>query len=99
MEVNKQKILLPIEIINKILFYAGELNNDILIRQYFIISKKEYYKLNLFSDFLWNLKSLMVVKRLYPLYTNPLSIMKHKDVYKWAKYHYEKKLRENINAI
>jgi hypothetical protein len=89
-----KKLKLPIEIINKILIYLGELNNDILILQYCINSQKEYYKLNKGSDFLWNIKSLMLTKRLYPLYSNPLSIMKHKEVYKYAKSHYEELLRK-----
>lgn len=97
---NKQKVKLPIEIINKILFYVGELNNEILIRQYCIISKNEYYKINLFSDYLWNLKCLLVVKRLYPLYNsvydNSPSIMKHIELYRWAKAHYEITLRKTI---
>ena len=92
---NKSNTKLPIEIINNILIYVGELNNEILIKQYCIISKKIYYKLNMFSDFLWNIKSLLVTRRLYPLYDNPLSIMKHKCLYRWAKNHYEKLLKNN----
>ena len=36
----------------------------------------------------------MLTKHLYPLYSNPLSIMKHKEVYKYAKSHYEELLRK-----
>ena len=92
---NTNNLKLPIEIINYILIYIGELNNDILIKQYCMVSKKIYYKINIFSDFLWNLKSLLVARRLYPLYDNPLSIMKHSELYRWAKNHYEKLLKDD----
>jgi hypothetical protein len=94
---NKTKIKFPTDIINKILVYVGELNNDILIPQYCVTSNRVQYKINMFSDSLWNIQGLLVTKRLYPLYTHPLSIMKHKEVYKYAKSHYEKLLRNGIN--
>ena len=38
-------IMIPIEIINKILLYVGELNNNMIITQYHLVSNKEYYKI------------------------------------------------------
>ena len=49
--------MLSIEIINKILVYISELNNDIIITQYNPITNKEYYKINYNSGFLWKIKS------------------------------------------
>ena len=38
--------MFPIEIINKILIYVSELNNDMIITQYDPKTNKEYYKIN-----------------------------------------------------
>ena len=92
---NMIKFKFPTEIINKILTYIGELNNNVLITQYSPISNKEFYKINKHSDLLYNINALILTKRLYPLYDNPGSIMIHKEMYKYACCHYKKILKNN----
>ena len=60
-QINNQtiRILIPLEIINKILTFIGELKNDISILQYNIITNKIYFKLNYYSESLWKIKSVM----------------------------------------
>ena len=54
---------LPIDLINKILQYAGELNNDTVIIQYETTSHKEYYKINFNSKFIKKLKNIIVIRK------------------------------------
>ena len=58
---------LSIEIINKILMYVGELNQNIMITQYSLIKNTEYYKINFYSDFLWKIKANLLMKQYYPI--------------------------------
>ena len=46
--------MFPIEIVNKILIYVSELNNDIIITKYNIITNKEYYKINFVINIIEN---------------------------------------------
>lgn len=85
--------MLPIEIINKILIYIGELNNNIVITQYDFLTKKEYYKINFYTDRLWKIKSSIVMKKIYPIYSCDFSNKFNIDLYKNGISHYEKKLR------
>lgn len=84
--------MLPIEIINKILVYCSELNNDMIITQYYIISNKEYYKINFNSESLWKIKGLLRMKQLYPLYDNTFSNNNIK-FYKSGVEHYKTQLK------
>ena len=61
-------IMIPIEIINKILLYVGELNNNMIITQYHLVSNKEYYKINFYSDLIWKIKATIRMKKIYPIY-------------------------------
>ena len=90
---------LPIEIINKILIYVGELNNDLIILQYNpYIKNQEFYKINMFSDLLWNIKTTMIMHRIYPIYynINENNTIISKDLYVYGKKYYENLLRKSI---
>ena len=89
-------IFIPIDIVNIILVYISELNNNIIITQYNPITNKEYYKINFYSDLLWNIKSIVKMKQLYPFYIIKFFSLYDKDLYRYVKTHYEKQLRENI---
>jgi len=59
--------MIPIEIVNKILDYVSELNNNIIITKYHPITNKEYYNINFNSDLLWKIKTTLIMKRIYPI--------------------------------
>ena len=88
--------MFPIEIINKILVYISELNNDLIITQYGIYSKKEYYKINFNSDKLWKIKSTIYMKKIYPIYHNHnggFTNNQYIELYKFGIPHYEEILK------
>jgi hypothetical protein len=89
--------MIPTEIINIILVYIGELNNNMIITQYNPITNKEYYKINFYSDLLWKIKSTLVIKRIYPIYIDGICYMDNSyiELYKFAIPHYENELRQN----
>jgi len=88
---------LPIEIINKILVYVGELNKELYITQYDTVTSKPYYKINHYADVLWGIKATLITKQIYPYYDYcinwQLPFTKMRELYYYAKPHYEKKLR------
>jgi len=91
--------MLPMEIVNKILEYVSELNNNIIITQYHPLTNKEYYRINFNSDLLWRIKSTLVMRRLYPVYTGYYANFNNKDtirLYQFGIPHYEKELRRNM---
>jgi len=88
--------MIPIEIINKILVYVSELNNNIIIIQYHPITNKEYYKINFYADSLWKIKSSILMKKNYPILSRDFSNKGNIELYKFGIPHYEKKLRQNI---
>ena len=61
------KLTLPIEIINKILVYKGEINNELVITQYHPNTCDLYFTINFFSSALLKLNSVIIMKLLYPL--------------------------------
>jgi len=73
---------LPIDCINKILIYLGEINKDPYILQY--NEYKTYYKINKYSNYFFNIQSTLIMKRLYPL-TNYETILNNKVLYKLGK--------------
>ena len=85
---------IPIEIINKILVYVGQLNNNMIITQYKLNTNKEYYKINFNTDLLWNIKATLVMKQIYPIYSGNFSD-KDVELYKFAISHYKKQLQLN----
>ena len=90
---------IPIEIINKILMYVGELNNDLIILQYNpYIKNQEFYKINMFSELLWNIQSTLVMQRFYPMIfdVNSISLNLENSFYSFGKTHYEELLRKGI---
>ena len=89
--------MLSIEIINKILVYISELNNDIIITQYNPITNKEYYKINYNSGFLWKIKSTIIMRRIYPILNGDFFNKGNIELYKCGILHYEKLLRKNEN--
>jgi len=80
---------LPIEIINKILMYVGELNNDTIITQYSLIKNTEYYTINFHSDFLWRIKANLLMKMYYPIRYDFFSNKGNIDLYKYGIRHYQ----------
>jgi len=86
---------LPIEIINKILDYKSDLTDELITIRYITETQQEYYKINKSSDFLWKLKSLMIMKRLYPLTTN-VSDYNNRQLYTYGLTHYESNIKNNI---
>jgi len=89
-------IKLPNEIINIILNYKSEIDNDMIILQYNLITNKEYYKINFNSNLLWNIKSTITMKRIYPIYFNLDNITDHKILYIEGKKYYERLLKNKI---
>lgn len=94
---------MPIEIINKIMYYIGELNNDVIITQYNIITKVEFYKINFYSHLLWEVSTVIFLKQLYPFRSScscPTE-KKNQELYKSAKPHYANILRQisNLNKM
>lgn len=85
--------MIPIEIVNKILVYIGELNNDIIITQYDSITNKEYYKINFNTDLIWRIKSNLVMKQRYPIYSSNFVKKENIKLYKYGIPHYEKLLK------
>jgi hypothetical protein len=85
--------MLPIEIVNIILGYVSDLNNDLIITQYHLQTNKEYYKINFHSDLLWNIKSTLLMKHYYRLsdFSNNKGNV---ELDKFGKIHYENQLRE-----
>jgi len=87
-------VMIPIEIVNKILVYLGELNKNIIITQYDTITNKEYYKIDFNSDLLWKIKTTLIMKRIYPIYSGNFN-NGNIELYKFGMLHYEKQLRKN----
>ena len=87
--------MIPIEIVNKILMFVSELNNNTVITQYNPFTNKEYYKINFYSDSLWKIKALLKMKRMYPIHSDFFSNKGNIELYKSGIAHYENKLRLN----
>ena len=83
--------MVPMEIVNAILVYVGELNNDIIITQYNMITNKECYKINFYSDLLWKIKAIYIMKRVYPIYSSNFN-KGAIELYKSGVLHYEQQL-------
>ena len=88
--------MIPIEIVNKILLYVGEINNSIIVIHYDLITNKEYYKINFNSDALWKIKSTILTKKIYPIYSYNFSKKSNIELYKFFIPYYEKQLRLNM---
>jgi hypothetical protein len=86
--------MFPIEIINKILVYVGELNNSMIITQYHLISNKENYKINFNSALLWKIKATLRMKQLYPIYNNGFTNKSYIKLYQSGIPHYQKELQD-----
>jgi hypothetical protein len=93
MDIQKK---IPIEIVNIILTYVGDINKLVVYIYYDPFTCHENYKINFASDFLWNLKSLMLMKRLYPIYVEPRDF-NNIQLYDYGLKHYENLLRNNIS--
>ena len=85
--------MLPIEIVNKILVYVSELNNDVVMTQYKTSTNKKYYKINFNSDYLWKIKSTLIMKRFYPVRDADFHNNGYIQLYKFGIEHYEQQLR------
>ena len=89
--------MFPIEIVNKILVYIGELNHDMVITQYHPKTSKEYSVVNFCADSLWRIKSVVVMKHIYPIYLCDLYLQSKSfiELCRFGVPHYEKELRQN----
>ncbi len=94
-------VTIPIEIVNIILDYLGDLNNAIVITQYHLITNKEYYKINFKSEILWKLKATLIMKHQYPacFIHNDGFTKEYIALYKFGIPHYVKQLKENEHYI
>jgi hypothetical protein len=94
-------VIIPIEIVNIILDYVGDLNNAIVITQYHLITNKEYYKINFNSEMLWKLKATLIMKRQYPscFNDNTCFTKEYIALYKFGVPHYVKQLKVNEHYI
>lgn len=75
-----------LELIRKILDYVND-PNDIMLLQ-----DNLRYKINFDSDLIWKIKTNLIMKQKYPVYSN---IMHHKSLYKHGSLHYENYLKRN----
>ena len=86
---------MPIEIINKILSYMGDLNNSPVIMQY-LYNNREHYKINFSADSLLDIQAILRTKQLYPLQmSDPTSIFQ-RELYRCAKKHYKEEVRNKL---
>lgn len=85
---------LPIELINKILIYVAELNNDIIIQQYMYSKNiiQSSFNINFNSNLLQNIKSTLIMKRLYPIINFNSNFKINKKLYDNGISHYKKQL-------
>ena len=83
------KTLLPIDIINKILLYKSDLDDDIIMIQYNPLNKKELYIINKKSSLLYNIESNLIMKRLYPLYDTYILSQYNIELYYYGMNHYK----------
>lgn len=86
----------PIDIINIILIYVGELDDIPFILQY--SKNKKYYKINPHASYFIPLQALITMKRLYRL-TSYECILNNRMLYMLGKRDYIKKIlkEKNIN--
>jgi len=84
--------VLPIDIINKILSYT----QDMTIIQYNNLSNEETYVINWKSELLWDIKSIIIMKQLYPLASGSLASQSNRELYIFGKAHYKKLLKQGI---
>jgi hypothetical protein len=85
-------MIIPIEIINKILGYVSDLNASIIITQYHLQTNTEYYKINFNSELIWKIHSTLLMKIYYPIRSGDFSDKSY-ELYKWGIPHYEKYIR------
>jgi hypothetical protein len=90
--------MIPIEIVNKILIYVSELNNNMMITQYHPNTNREYYIINFNSNLLWRIKSTLKMKQYYPIYSSPnyLNTKQFIELYQFGIPHYENQIRLNL---
>ena len=87
-------INLPIEIINKILIYVAQLNNDIIAQQY-VYSKNMFlsaFSINFNSNLLRNIQSTLLMKQFYPIMDFNLNFKLNKELYDNGVSHYKKRI-------
>lgn len=90
---------LPIELVNKILEYKAEMNNELIMVQYKQRTNEEYYKINQSSSSLIQIEAIVIMKYLYPVYLSPLSIIKkNKHLYEGGKAHYINRIEDKIKT-
>ena len=87
--------MIPIDIVNKILDYVSDLNQDLLITQYNPLTNIEYYKINFNHNFLWKLNGVISMKLYYPIRQQFANNKNNYEMYKCGVQYYEKKTKEN----
>ena len=76
--------------------YKSDLTDELITIRYNTETQKEYYKINKSSNFLWKLKSLMIMKRLYPILATNATEYDSRQLYKFGLIHYQNKIKNNI---
>jgi hypothetical protein len=88
--------ILPLDVVNRIIIYVGELNHQVVMLLYNPKNNNERYKVNKSSNFLWKLRGLMVMKQLYPLTDVDPTEHQNRELYKYGKQYYEYLLKNKI---
>lgn len=86
--------MLPIDIVNQILVYVGELNHALMITQYDTVTHQPYPVINFHSSVLWRIQSSLMMKRIYPIPTCDFSNKGNIELYRFGIPHYETQLRD-----
>ena len=89
---------MPIEIINKILSYMGDLNNSPVIMQY-LYNNREHYKINFSADSLLDIQAVLRTKQIYPIRMSWPNSICQRELYKCAKKHYKEEIRNKEKRV
>lgn len=77
---------LPCEIMNLILGYKAQLDDEVVYRQYHIGSGREHYRIHFQSERLLHLRAVLMTRAAYPLY-GPIDDL-HRQLYHHAVAYY-----------
>ena len=86
---------LPYEIINLILGYKAELDDDLVYVEYHLRTGQEKYRINFTSGFLMRLRALLMTRFIYPLYHTCPTCRLHRSLYESAISYYHLLLMES----
>jgi hypothetical protein len=55
---------------------------------------KENYKINISSNLLWDIKSIVFMKKIYPIIYSHITTKTNRELYKHGKEYYKRRLQE-----